>query len=151
LKLFPCSTLFTVSFTTTPRRALDHSLGVIHPEKVTVQNSLHNAGQHSSPLKPALGKVPVYPVRDIQASVYSQRKQVMRRYSLGLACSLQHEKLREDSYAFQPYRKRPEDLRNGVFYREEDGKQGGAAEEVGDAEGVELRIVGGPVVIEHDI
>ena len=75
----------------------------------------------------------------------------MRRDRLRLPRPLQHEQLRQHRDAFQPDGETPEDLGEGVFLREEEREDGGAAEEVEDFEGVEVRVVGGLVVVEHQV
>ena len=75
----------------------------------------------------------------------------MRRNRLRLPRPLQHEQLRQHRDALQPDRKTPQDLGEGVFLREEEGEHGGAAEQVEDLEGVEVRVVRGLVVVQHQV
>ncbi len=74
----------------------------------------------------------------------------MRRDSIGLAGALQHEELREDGDGFEPDRKGPQHLGELVAVGEEDGEDGAAAEEVLDFEGVNVGVVRGLVVVEHE-
>lgn len=66
----------------------------------------------------------------------------MRRDRLGFARTLEHEELREDSDGFEEDGERPEDLGGGEGVVEDEGEDGGWAEEVFDAEGVDGRVVG---------
>ena len=75
----------------------------------------------------------------------------MRRDIIRLARPLQHKQLRQYRHGFQPYRKRPQHFRRGVGVREEDAEGGGAAEEVLDFQGVERGVVGGFVVVDHEV
>jgi hypothetical protein len=73
----------------------------------------------------------------------------MRSNRLRAAGALQHKQLRQDRYALEPDAERPEHFRRGVLVREQDGEDGGAAEEVLDFESVLVGVVGGLVVVEH--
>lgn len=99
----------------------------------------------------ALGEVSVDPVGNVQCPVDAQGKEIMRGDCLGLACSLQHEELRQNGHAFQPDRERPQDLGDGPFVGEQDGEHGGTARQVGNAEGVEVGIVRGLVIVQHHV
>jgi len=98
----------------------------------------------------ALREPPVDPIGDVQGPIDAQRKEVMRRNCLGLARPLQHEELRQDGHTLQPDRERPQDLWDGPLIREQDGQHCRTARQVGDAEGVEVGVVRGFVVIQHD-
>lgn len=73
----------------------------------------------------------------------------MRRNRLRAARALQHEQLRQDRDALEPDAEGPQHFRRDVLVGEEDGEDGGAAEEVLDFEGVLVGVVGGLVVVEH--
>ena len=73
----------------------------------------------------------------------------MRSNRLRATRALQHEQLRQDRNALKPDAKRPQHFRRDVLVREQDGEDGGAAEEVFDLEGVLVGVVGGLVVVEH--
>ena len=75
----------------------------------------------------------------------------MRRNRLRLPSTLQHEKLGQDGNALQPYGEGPQDFRDFVAIGEEDAKDCGAAEEVLDFEGVDVGVVGGFVIVEHEV
>lgn len=75
----------------------------------------------------------------------------MRCDRLCAAGALQHEELRQNRNTFQPDAESPEHLGGSVFVGEKDGKHGGSSEEVLDAEGVLVRVVGGLVVVEHQV
>jgi hypothetical protein len=73
----------------------------------------------------------------------------MRGNGLRATGALQHEQLRQDRNAFEPDAEGPEHFRRSVPVGEQDGEDGGAAEEVLDFEGVLVGVVGGLVVVEH--
>jgi len=65
--------------------------------------------------------------------------------------ALQHEELRQNRNTLQPDAERPEHLGGGVLVGEHNGKHAGSAEEVFDAESVLVRVVGGLVIVEHQV
>jgi hypothetical protein len=73
----------------------------------------------------------------------------MRGNRLRATGALQHEQLRQDRNALEPDAEGPEHFRRSVPVGEQDGEDGGAAEEVLDFEGVLVGVVGGLVVVEH--
>ena len=75
----------------------------------------------------------------------------MRSNRLRTPRPLQHKQLRQDRHALQPNAKRPQDLWDGVFVGEDDSQDRGAAEQILDAEGVLVRVVGGFVLVEHEV
>jgi len=75
----------------------------------------------------------------------------VRGYGFGFAGALEHEELGEDGDGFEPDGEGPEDFCNLVFVGEENSENGAAAEEVLDFEGVDIGIVGGFVVVEHEV
>ena len=75
----------------------------------------------------------------------------MRCDRLGLARPLQHEQLRQNGYTLQPNTECPQDLRDGVFVREEDCHYRREGEEILHLEGIIVGIVCGLVVVEHEI
>ena len=75
----------------------------------------------------------------------------MRRNRIRAPCPLQHKQLRQNRHTLQPDAESPEDLRHGVFVRKQDSKNCGAAKQVLDAEGVLVRVVGGFVLVEHEV
>jgi len=70
---------------------------------------------------------------------------------LGFAGALQQEELREDGDGFEPDAEGPEDFGGGVGVGVGEGEDHGAAEEVLDAEGVEVGVVGGFVGGGHEV
>lgn len=126
-------------------------LGVIHPEEVRIQNGLYDTCHDGDGIEMALGKVPIDPVGDVQGPVDAQREQIVRCDGLCLASPLQHEQLRQDRHTFQPDGECPQHFRNGPLVWEDDSEDGGGARQVGDAEGVEVRIEGGLVVVQHHV
>ncbi len=74
----------------------------------------------------------------------------MRRDGIGLAGTLQHEELGEDGDGFEPDGEGPQHLGELVAVGEEDGEDGAAAEEVLDFKGVNVGVVRGLVVVEHE-
>lgn len=75
----------------------------------------------------------------------------MHRDRLGLAGPLQHEQLRQDRHALEPDAERPQDLGRRVGVGEDEGEEEGAREQVVDFEGVEVGVVGGLVVVQHQV
>ena len=73
----------------------------------------------------------------------------MRGDGLRAAGALQHEQLGQDRNTLEPDAEGPEHFRGNVLVREQDGEDGGAAEEVFDLESVLVGVVGGLVVVEH--
>lgn len=73
----------------------EHSLvilSVVDPEKVRVENSLNDACKNGNWIPVAiLGEEAIYPVGDVESSVGTQSKEVMRGDSLCLASPLEHE------------------------------------------------------------
>ena len=70
----------------------------VNVEEVRVQHRLHNTRNDGNRLDRVTSEVPVDPIRDIERSVCAESEEVVRRDRLGLACSLQHEELRQDSH-----------------------------------------------------
>jgi len=74
----------------------------------------------------------------------------VRRDCIGLAGTLQHEELGQDGDRFKPDGKGPQHLGELVAVGEEDREDGAAAEQVLDLEGVDVGVVRGFVVVEHE-
>ena len=158
-----------INYTAELRWSLDHHFGwslyrklellalhhpcVVHVEEVAVENRLDQTGGNGDPVRlvRGLGEVAVDPVGDVQRPVAAQREQVVRRDGLGLSGALQHEELRQDGHRLQPDGEGPHDLGDGVLVGEEDGEDGGAAQEVLDAEGVDVGVVRGLVGVAHEV
>lgn len=98
-----------------------------------------------------LGKVAVDPVGNVEGAVAAEGKEVVGGDGLGLAGALEHEELGQDGDGLEPDGKGPENLQGGVLGGEEDGEDGGAGEEVLDAKGVGVGIVGGLVGVGHEV
>lgn len=75
----------------------------------------------------------------------------MRRNRLRLARPLQHEQLRQDGHTLQPNTESPEHLADLILVGKKQAEDGRTAEEVLDFEGVDVRVVGGFVVVEHEV
>ena len=116
-----------------------------------------------------LGPVSVNPVGDVQCAVCAEGEEVVGGDGFGLAGSLQHEELRKNGNGFEPDRKGPEDLPQrlaayffcaggtnahlgeAVFVREQYRQHSASADEILHLEGIEVGVVGGLVVVEHQV
>lgn len=127
-----------------------HLLGIVDVEKVRIQNRLHSPRHPRYGIHIPLRKIPIQPVGDIQRPVDAEREEVVRRDGIGLAGTLQHKKLGEDGDGLEPDGEGPQHLGELVAVGEEDGEDGAAAEEVLDFEGVNVGVVRGLVVVEHE-
>ena len=94
---------------------------------------------------------PPDPVGDVKSPVRAQRKDVVGRDRLRAAGALQHEELRQNRNTFQPDAECPEHLGGSVFVGEYDGEHGGGSEKVLGAESVLVWVVGGLVIVEHQV
>jgi hypothetical protein len=156
LKPYDCRTRLTISthslYWQLELLAL-HDSGVVDVEEVAIQNSLDKAGDNSDPVRLVLGlgEVTVDPVGDVQRAVAAQGEQIVGGDGLGLTSALEHKQLREDSHRLEPDGEGPEDLGEGVLVREKDCENGGATEEVLDAEGIDVGIVCGLVGVGHEV
>ena len=132
--------------------ALEHT-SIVDPEEITIQDRLDHTGDGRNPvdLVAGLGHVAVDPVGDVQGPVQTEREEVVRRDGLGLASALEHEELGQDGDRLEPDGEGPEDLPRVVVVREQDGQDGGAAQEVLDPEGVEVAVVGRLVRVDHQV
>lgn len=70
---------------------LGNRLCIIDPEKIRIENGLDNTGNNSNWVVPFIGKVPIYPIGNIECTIYSQCEKVVGSNSLCLARPLQHE------------------------------------------------------------
>jgi len=95
--------------------------------------------------------IPPDPVGNVKSSVRAQRKDVVGCDRLSAPGALQHEELRQNRDTFQPDAEGPKHLGGSVFVGEYDGKHGGSSEEVFGAECVLVWIVGGLVIVEHQV
>lgn len=77
-------------------------LGVVDVEEIRVQQRLQNPRDDGHRMKPPFRKVSVDPIWDVQGSVQTQRKEVVRRDGLRFAGTLEHEQLRQDGDRFEP-------------------------------------------------
>lgn len=75
----------------------------------------------------------------------------MRGNRLRAAGTLQHKQLGQDGDALEPDAESPEDFGGSVVGGEEDCEDRGATDQVLDAEGVLVGVVGGLVVVEHEV
>jgi len=130
--------------------ALQH-LSIVDPEEIRIEDGLDQAGQDGDAVGEILGEVAPDPIGDIQGAITTQGEQVMRGDGLGLAGALQEEELRQDGDALEPDGEGPEDLGGRVAVGIDEGEDQRAPEEVLDAEGIEVRIVGGLVGGGHEI
>lgn len=87
-----------------------HHLHVVDVEKVRVDDSLDDTSHKSHKVGLVLGPEPVDPVENVQCSVDSQGRNVVDSQVFGLASSLKHEQLGQNSSALQPHRERPQDV-----------------------------------------
>lgn len=77
--------------------------GITHDvAKIGVDGRLNETGNDSNGVERAFGKVPVHPVGNVKTTVEAESCKVMGSDGLCFACSLEHEQLRQDSYALQP-------------------------------------------------
>jgi hypothetical protein len=128
-------------------------LCVVDVEEVRVEHCLDDAGSHGDRIPELwdLVEVPIQPIGDVQRPVCAEREEVVRGNGFGLPRPLQHEELGQDRDALQPDGKGPEYFRRAVLVGEENGHDGACGEEVLDLEGVLVGIVGGLVVVEHEV
>lgn len=129
------------------------NLGVVDVEEVAVQNGLDQAGDNGNPvgLVVGLGKVAVDPVGDVEGAVATKGKEVVGGDGLGLTGALQHEELGQNSNGLEPDGKGPEHLHDGVADGEDEGHDGGGAEEILDFESIDVGVVGGLVRVGHEV
>lgn len=104
LNFLPCRTLGITALETCCASDFPtvYSLCVVNPEEVGVEDRLDDTGDLGNRVDVALSEVAVYPVRNVESSVCTQREEVVGRDRLGLASALQHEELRKDGNRFQP-------------------------------------------------
>lgn len=79
-------------------------------EEIGVKTGLDDSRDDGDGIDRVLCKVPVDPVRDVQATVEAERKEVVGRNRLGFTCPLQHEELGQDSDRLEVDGERPEDF-----------------------------------------
>lgn len=127
-----------------------YSLGIIDVKKVRIQDRLHSPRHPWYGIHIPLREIPVQPIRDVQRPVDAEREEVVRCDGIGLAGALQHEELREDGDGLEPDGEGPQHLGELVAVGEENGEDGAAAEEVLNFEGVDVGVVRGLVVVEHE-
>lgn len=115
-------------------------------------------------------EISVDPVRNVERAVCTEREEIVRRDRLGLASTLQHEKLGENGDGFKPDRERPEDLSmsesysyadhlpvgythlsRSIFVGQSNSQNQRSTQQVLHFERVEVRVIGGLVVVEHQI
>ena len=94
---------------------------------------------------------PPDPVGDVKSPVRAQCKDVVGCDRLRAAGALQHEELRQNRNTFQPDAECPEHLGGSVLVGEYDGEDGGGSEKVFGAESVLVWVVGGLVIVEHQV
>lgn len=86
-------------------------LGVVNVKEIRVKNCLDDTSQRSDGIDvPIFHEITVDPVWDIQSPVCTQRKKIMSCYRFGFTRSLQHKKLRENGYTFEPDTECPHNL-----------------------------------------
>lgn len=85
-------------------------LGVVNVEEIRVEDRLDDASDDGDDIEMALGEITVHPVRDVEGSVGTERKQIVRGDGFGLAGPLQHEELGQDSNRLKPNGESPEHL-----------------------------------------
>lgn len=86
------------------------TLGNVEVEKVGKKHGLHNAGSNGNGIKVALSVVPVDPVQDVEASVETEGKEIVRGDVFCFASLGDHEQLGQDRYCLQKDGEGPEDL-----------------------------------------
>jgi len=89
---------------------------------------------------------PVDPVGNVERTVQSQRSEVVRRDRLGLARSLEHEKLRQDRDALEPDGERPNELKRRVSVVEQQCQNCHGGNEVRQPEGIQRCVLRRPDV-----
>lgn len=131
------------------------NLVVVDVEEVRVQNRLNETSNNGNPvdlvLVGRLHQVSVDPVGNVQGAVATEGKEVVGGDGLGLASSLQHEQLGKNGHRLEPDGERPENLLDGVLVWEDYGEKGSTHEQVLDAEGIDVGIVGRLVRVGHEI
>lgn len=114
-------------------------------------------------------RVSVDPVGNVQGTVCAEGEEIVGSDCLGLAGSLQHEELGEDGDGFKPDGESPKDLCQrsavrspcpdaadthlceGVFVRKQYRQYRAGSDEILHLEGIEIGVVGGLVVVEHQV
>lgn len=86
--------------------------------------------------------VPVYPIRNIQAPVNSERGEVVCCNGLGLSRALEHEQLGQDGNRLEVDGERPENFEDREFVVADEGKNKGRANDIFKAESIDRRVVG---------
>ena len=61
-------------------------------------------------MKVAFGKVAIYPVWDVEGTIYSKCEKIVCSNCISFTGPLQHKQLGQDSDGFKPDRKRPKNL-----------------------------------------
>jgi len=70
------------------------NFGIIDPEEIRIQNSLYHACHVRNGITICiLREVAIYPIWDVQCTIYPQSEDIMCGDCFCLACSLQHEEL----------------------------------------------------------
>lgn len=94
---------------------------------------------------------PVDPVRNVQCPIRAQRRQIVCRNGLRLACPLQQKELWQDGNSFEENRERPENLCEPEPVVEQQREQRAGSDEVLQTEGVDGRVVRGAVFVLHKV
>ena len=81
-------------------------------EEVAVESCLYTSSNYGDPIVEVFHVKPVNPVYDIEATVETEGKQVMRGYGLCFSRLGDHVQLRHDGHTLQVDRKRPQNLQS---------------------------------------
>ena len=92
------------------------TFGNIEVEEVAVEHGLYASGNHSNQVEEALEVVAVDPVQDVQGTVWTQGKEIMRRDGLGLSGLADHKQLGQDGNGLQVDGECPQDLEAGMTF-----------------------------------
>ena len=119
-----------------------HDLGDVEIEEVAVEDSLDHAGHDGDDVVECLVVVAEDPVEDVQTAVGAEGEQVVAGDRLGLPGLGDHEQLGQDGHTLQVDGEGPQDLHHAELVVEDDGEEGGGAEEELDPERVMVAVVG---------
>lgn len=145
-------------------------LSPVDVKEISIQNSLDDTcNDGDGVIEPRhLEEISVDPIRDVQCSVRTKCKEVMSCDCFRFASSLKHKELWQDSDWFKPDRERPEDLfpssalhlivvlgiaylGEAIFVRKDDCQNSARSQQVLHFERVEIRVMGGFVVVKHQV
>lgn len=71
---------------------------------------MNDSSYYWNSMKVAFGKVAIYPVWDVEGTIYSKCEKIVCSNCISFTGPLQHKQLGQDSDGFKPDRKRPKNL-----------------------------------------